>query len=106
MDLETIKESLEARRSSLILHVEKIEAGYKRGRSKDSEDRAQENIDNDVRDALANSELREIEQIEQALRRIEKGTYGTCASCNQPIDAKRLQALPATSTCKECAGAL
>lgn len=41
--------------------------------------------------------------IEEALERIERGEYGVCQSCGAPIAAARLEALPATSTCLDCA---
>ena len=40
-----------------------------------------------------------IAQIEEALVRIEKGTYGLCESCRQPIDEERLKAVPYASLC-------
>ena len=45
-----------------------------------------------------------IEDIDAALLRIANGTYGTCA-CGQAIAVKRLQALPATRFCLDCARA-
>jgi len=37
-----------------------------------------------------------------ALDRIEKGTYGVCKYCHQPIDIKRLEVRPVASACIEC----
>jgi DnaK suppressor protein len=48
---------------------------------------------------------REIRQIEQALRRIDEGSYGSCARCGAVISAARLNALPDASLCIECASA-
>ena len=48
---------------------------------------------------------REIRQIEQALRRIDDGTYGSCARCGTTITAARLEALPDASLCIDCASA-
>lgn len=48
---------------------------------------------------------REIRQIEQALRRIDEGTYGSCARCGAAIAPARLQALPDASLCIDCASA-
>jgi RNA polymerase-binding transcription factor DksA len=41
----------------------------------------------------------ELSDVESALRKLDDGTYGTCEACNQPIDAQRLEALPATRFC-------
>jgi len=40
--------------------------------------------------------------IEEALARIQKGTYGVCAVCRQPISKARLEAVPWTHLCREC----
>lgn len=44
----------------------------------------------------------EMKDVEQALKAIEAGTYGICKYCNQPIDEKRLEARPASSSCISC----
>jgi DnaK suppressor protein len=41
-------------------------------------------------------------QTEQALARIEEGTYGSCESCGQPIGKARLQAFPRPVLCVSC----
>lgn len=43
-----------------------------------------------------------LRDINNALERIEKGTYGTCKYCGKTINAKRLQARPTASACIEC----
>jgi RNA polymerase-binding transcription factor DksA len=41
--------------------------------------------------------------LDQAIRRIEAGTYGRCENCGQPIIAERLAARPSARTCMACA---
>jgi RNA polymerase-binding transcription factor DksA len=41
--------------------------------------------------------------VEDALDRLEKGTYGRCAACGRPIQPERLEALPSASCCRDCA---
>jgi RNA polymerase-binding transcription factor DksA len=43
---------------------------------------------------MMGSEQEVLFEIDAALRRIEKGTYGICELTNQPINIERLQALP------------
>lgn len=43
-----------------------------------------------------------LRDIENALDRIEKGTYGTCKYCGKDIGEKRLLARPVASACVEC----
>ena len=43
--------------------------------------------------------------IDNALARIERGTYGTCDGCSQQIPPRRLEALPFAILCVQCQGA-
>ncbi|MFP6901185.1 MAG: TraR/DksA C4-type zinc finger protein [Opitutales bacterium] len=45
----------------------------------------------------------ELSSIRNALQRIEKGSYGTCILCRQPIAEGRLEVLPDVMTCVNCA---
>ena len=51
-----------------------------------------------LRDARA-----ELAEVEAALRRLDDGSYGRCATCGDRIASARLQALPAATTCIRCA---
>ncbi len=42
--------------------------------------------------------------IERALRRLEAGTYGVCAECDEDISEKRLRAIPFAVRCQSCEG--
>ena len=41
-------------------------------------------------------------RINEALARLEKGTYGYCANCNKPIPLARLEAMPEATICIDC----
>lgn len=41
-------------------------------------------------------------EVEQALERMDEGTYGRCENCGRPIDPERLAALPYTRFCVTC----
>jgi DnaK suppressor protein len=43
----------------------------------------------------------ELLEVEAAVQRLERGTYGTCQVCGRPIGDERLEALPATRFCVE-----
>lgn len=49
-----------------------------------------------------NQHWRTIRAIDQALDRIEEGSFGQCAECDEEINAKRLAALPWASLCRRC----
>ena len=44
----------------------------------------------------------EVGLIEQALERVENGTYGFCQSCREPIGVDRLMAIPEALHCTAC----
>jgi DnaK suppressor protein len=46
---------------------------------------------------------KELNQIDQALNRIEAGSYGICFICGAPISIKRLEIVPETTLCRRCA---
>ncbi|WP_190814129.1 TraR/DksA C4-type zinc finger protein [Saccharopolyspora pogona] len=46
---------------------------------------------------------RELDELERATARLDKGTYGICQRCGKPIAPERLEALPAATTCIACA---
>ena len=48
-------------------------------------------------------ERRTLEEIEAALKRISRGEYGVCESCEEPIADARLRALPWARLCISCA---
>jgi RNA polymerase-binding protein DksA len=52
---------------------------------------------------LLQSENRYLYRIEDALQRIEDGTYGKCELCGEAIAAPRLEALPYARMCIQCA---
>jgi len=45
----------------------------------------------------------EIEALEAALSRVNEGTYGRCEKCGRQIDPERLEILPTTTLCADCA---
>lgn len=52
---------------------------------------------------IADSTDAELLAIDEALRRLDTGEYGTCARCSAPIEAERLRAVPYAVTCVDCA---
>ena len=51
---------------------------------------------------LASSEREVLYKIEQALKRIEKKSFGACVECEKSIPVARLKALPYAETCLKC----
>ncbi|HEX5136189.1 MAG TPA: TraR/DksA C4-type zinc finger protein [Planctomycetota bacterium] len=57
----------------------------------------------EVDEASERNEVAILGDVEAALARIEKGTFGICERCGKPIPAKRLEALPYAACCSACA---
>jgi RNA polymerase-binding transcription factor DksA len=62
-----------------------------------------ENYDQEFTLSLIENEQETLGQIYDALDRIRVGTFGTCEGCGGPIAKPRLQAIPYTKLCIECA---
>jgi DnaK suppressor protein len=69
----------------------------------DSGEQAIERENDDVLEALGGIARSELEQINTALERIERNEYGICAVCKKNISAERLEAIPYTDHCINCA---
>jgi RNA polymerase-binding protein DksA len=78
------------------------------------EEEEEETFDNHLGDAATITFNREMDyslednaghvlaSIDEALRRIDDGTFGTCARCGRPISEERLEAMPYATKCIEC----
>ena len=62
-----------------------------------------ENYDQEFTLGLIQNEQFALDQVHDALSRLNAGTFGKCAECGEPIAKARLQALPFTKHCIQCA---
>ena len=67
----------------------------------DEIDAALDAAHNEINSQLAELESRELAQVEDALARMNDGTYGICEATGKPIPLARLQALPYATLCIE-----
>ena len=51
---------------------------------------------------LTDRDRKKLNQIDEALRRVEDGSYGICESCGEEISKGRLLAMPFTKLCVNC----
>jgi DnaK suppressor protein len=65
-------------------------------------DQASVEMDSNFLLRLKGREKKLLTKIDQALERIDKGTFGICEVCEEEIGLKRLEARPVTSMCIEC----
>jgi len=68
----------------------------------DPNDRAALESDRNFDLRLRDRDRKLILKIQEALVRIDEGTFGVCEDCGQPIQEKRLAVRPVTSQCIEC----
>ncbi|MDA8132070.1 MAG: TraR/DksA family transcriptional regulator [Elusimicrobia bacterium] len=68
----------------------------------DSIDQASQSLDKEILFELSDNERRILRDIDAALRKMEKGTYGLCEHCKKPIQKKRIKALPSARYCMAC----
>jgi len=72
------------------------------GRVHDAEEESLADLLVDLDLAIIDLHIEEIRDIEDALMRFPKGTYGFCVDCGTNIDFRRLQAYPAAKRCLDC----
>lgn len=68
----------------------------------DSIDQATQSLDKEILFELSDNERKMLRDIESALRKMEKNTYGLCEHCKNPIEKKRIKALPSARYCMGC----
>ncbi len=79
-------------------HLESLES-HARG---DLADKATVLESQRIKSALSSIERQKLANIDNALKKIEDGTYGICAQCGEMIDEKRLMVKPFAIYCVKC----
>lgn len=69
---------------------------------RDPEEQSVHDFVQDVELALMEMKSETLNKIDEALQRLEEGTYGTCAECGTEISEARLRALPFATLCISC----
>lgn len=104
--VEARKAGLLKRLGELDTRLHTIEDQLDVPHSKDWEEDATEREGDEVLEQLGHSGQDEILRIRAALQRIREGEYGYCARCGEDIAQERLDVLPDTPLCKNCASAV
>jgi DnaK suppressor protein len=68
----------------------------------DAAESSEADIQDDIELALLQMKAETLHKIDEALARLEDGTYGYCFECGEEISRQRLRALPFAVRCKEC----
>jgi DnaK suppressor protein len=101
--LERYKKKLLAAKEEVLNRVQRTETYGREVGSKDEAmdlaDKASSSYTKEFLFSLSNSDRKLLQMIDEALNRIEKGTYGSCQHTGEPIEAKRLDAVPWARLC-------
>jgi RNA polymerase-binding protein DksA len=62
-------------------------------------DTASETYERELDEGLEDDAREQLRQVDEALARIEAGTYGLCSACGREIPVERLEAVPWTTLC-------
>jgi len=107
-ELRSQRERLESRRRQLLELSRRAETGIQEIRGEreiEFGDEAQSEEAQQRLESLEEAERGELARIDAALERMEAGQYGICRSCREPIEPRRLAAVPLALECAECASA-
>jgi len=103
LDLSAIRDQLAREYEQLKERAEEDLDGSQRERlNPDRADLAQNYTLRAREVALQDVDDKRLDQVEQALNRLESGTYGQCSNCGRPISLERLQVMPTAQLCIDC----
>jgi len=68
----------------------------------DAAESSENDIQDDIEFALIQMKSETLNKIEEALHRLDEGTFGYCFECGEEISERRLRALPFAVRCKDC----
>jgi DnaK suppressor protein len=103
--LTKVRENLEETKAKLAQEIDldlKAEREANKDEGMDTYDLASEERDREINFILSDRGRAKIKSIEDALQRLNEGSYGICESCGIEIAEERLEALPFTRLCRDC----
>ncbi len=103
--IEELKQILIERREIITSNIQGSRDSIdslKSSECKDDFDYAEVSSDSFKEGIIANQQVKELGEIDNSLKRIEKGTYGICGMCDESIAIGRLRAKPFARFCTPC----
>ena len=103
--LKTARDKLVEMRRQVLREISKdLKQGREGAKDEgmDTYDLASEERDREISFILTDREREKVQAIQEALERVDDGTYGICDSCESEISEARLGALPFTRLCVNC----
>jgi RNA polymerase-binding protein DksA len=107
VNVEHFRELLLAERKRVVdaieyLHHENAGSMEEEAPETGMADTATVTVDREVDYSLEGHSAHVLAEIDDALKRVDDGTFGTCARCGKPIGEDRLEAMPYATLCIEC----
>ena len=105
---DELKDILEGRRRELLAEVRSKMRDVRSENAEeakgvlDAAETSEADIQDDIEFALIQMKTETLKKIEDALKRLDEGTYGNCFECGDEIAERRLRALPFAARCKDC----
>lgn len=101
VDIQEMKARLETRLAELQAQIKNddVTESSENEKSPEYEEAASDMVEQEMEQAFVSDEVGVMTEIQDALKRIEEGTYGFCLQCGQPIPEKRLEAIPWAAYC-------
>jgi RNA polymerase-binding transcription factor DksA len=97
--LTTVRSDLSDERDRLVAQIAALAPGGGSAFDDNFADSGQVAAEQGENKALAGQLRAELDEVERALAKLDKGTYGQCETCGDPISEARLEAMPATRYC-------
>jgi len=105
-DIKYFKQMLESRREQILKNImgssKELDELQQNHDVMDEGDFASVSTDNMINEEILSSQQKELEEIDDALAKIQKGTYGICEMCEEPIGMQRLKVKPFAKYCITC----
>jgi RNA polymerase-binding protein DksA len=112
-EIEHYRKRLMEERKSILDELEWVESNYIGSSARDSTgevsghsthlaDMGTDSIERDKAYLIGDTRGEVLEDIDEALEKLGKDTYGKCESCGQPIAGERLDAVPHAKLCLKC----
>lgn len=100
--IEIEREKLIAERVAILDDIEHLKEWLQGEVDVDADEGDPDLAEREKNLALLTVMERKLESVNSALRAMEKGSYGTCERCGQPIDPARLEVRPDATLCLNC----
>jgi DnaK suppressor protein len=104
-DIQEFRRRLEAERQETVRFLGDLDKERRLVAQDGPQDAADVCVSNLARESLferSTQKSRALNRINIALRRIDSGLFGVCSECGEPINLKRLEAMPWTTYCLRC----